>query len=40
MAELWEAFHEDFLRAGALFTEKTTDMHDETDGTANRGKIA
>ena len=39
-AEFWESFHEDFLSASALFTEKTTDMHDETDGMPNGGKIA
>jgi hypothetical protein len=39
-AEIWESFHEDLLRTGAPFTEKTTHMHDETDGMPNGGKIA
>jgi hypothetical protein len=38
--ELWESFSENLLRTGALFTEKTTDMQDETDGTPNGGKIS
>ncbi len=40
MAEFWKAFYEDLLSTGALFTEKTTNMHDETNRTANGGKIA
>jgi hypothetical protein len=40
MAKLWETFHEDFLSAGTLCAEKTTDMQDETDGMSNSGKIA
>jgi hypothetical protein len=40
MAEFWKAFYEDLLSTGALFTEKTTHMHDETNRTANAGKIA
>src|SRR5712692_4355968 len=40
VAEIWESFHEDFLSTGALFTAKTTEMHDETDRTPDGGKIA
>jgi len=40
MAELWESFHEDFLSTGALCTEKTTDMQNETDGMPNGRQIA
>jgi hypothetical protein len=39
MAEFWKAFYEDLLSTGALFTEKTTHMHDETDGMPDGGKI-
>jgi hypothetical protein len=38
-AEVWKSFHENLLSAGALFTEKATDMHDETEWTPNRRKI-
>jgi hypothetical protein len=39
MAKLREAFYEDLLSTGALLTEKTTYLHDETDGMPNGGKI-
>jgi len=39
-AEIWESFREDLLSTGALLAEKTTDMHNEADRTANGGKIA
>jgi len=39
MAKLWKSFNEDLLSTGTLFTEKTTDMHDETDWMPNGGKI-
>jgi hypothetical protein len=38
--ELWESFSENLLRTRALLTEKTTDMHDETDGTPTGGEIS
>ena len=38
--ELWESFSENLLSTGALFTEKTTYMQDETDGTPNGGEIS
>src|SRR6266536_1418735 len=38
--ELWESFSENLLRTGALFTEKTTDMQDETDRTPTGGEIS
>jgi hypothetical protein len=38
-AERGESLGEDFLSTGALFTEETADMHDETDWTPTRGKI-
>jgi hypothetical protein len=40
MAERWEAFGEDLLRAGPLLAKETTDMQDETDGTPAGWKIA
>jgi hypothetical protein len=38
-AEIGKSFHENLLSTGALCAEKATDMHDETDGTPNRGQI-
>jgi len=38
--ELWESFSENLLRTRAFFTEKTTDMHDETNGTPTGGEIS
>ncbi|SRR5712692_6174008 len=40
MTELWESFSENLLRTRTLFTEKTTYMQDETDGTPNGGEIS
>jgi hypothetical protein len=39
-AEIGKSFHENLLSAGALFTEKTAYMHDETERVAYRGQIA
>src|SRR6266496_1856468 len=37
--EIWKPFTKNLLSTGALFTKEATYMHDETDGTPNRGKI-
>src|SRR6266496_442209 len=39
-AEIWKSFNENLLSTGALFTAKTTEMHDEMDWTPHGGKIA
>jgi len=38
--ELWESLSENLLSTGALFTEKTTDIKDETDGTPTGRQIS
>src|SRR5450755_2990107 len=38
-AEIGKSFNKDLLSTNALFTDKTTHMHDETDWLPNRGKI-
>jgi len=39
-AEIGKSFHENLLGTGTPFTEKTTHMQNEKDGTPNGGKIA